>query len=80
VCHFIVRVAAALSGVRAVAGMGWWARHCQGRRAAVPGSKGEVTINMLLGGTCDKARGGGARRPTLPPSETTSLAKVMTMA
>ena len=32
---------------------------CRGRRAAASGFKREVTINMLLGGTCGKAWGGG---------------------
>ncbi len=41
-------------GMRAVAGMGQWARRCRGRRAAVSGIKREVAINMLLGGVCGK--------------------------
>ncbi len=42
-------------GGRGVAGAG-------GRRAAASGFKREVTINMLLGGACGKARGWGASR------------------
>ncbi len=37
-------------GVRAVAGVGRWARCFRGRRATVSGLKREVTINMLLEG------------------------------
>jgi hypothetical protein len=44
-------------GMRAVAGVGRWEM--------------EVTINMLLGGACGKARGWGASRPSWPTSETT---------
>ena len=44
-------------GVRVVAGVGRRTWCCRGRRAAASGFKREVTINMLLGGACGKARG-----------------------
>ena len=46
-------------GVRAVAGIGRRTWCCRGRRAAASGFKREVTINMLLGWACGKARGVG---------------------
>ena len=50
---------AVLSGCRVVVGVGRRTLCCQGRRAAASGFKREVTINMLLGWACGKARGGG---------------------
>jgi len=74
-CRFFVGAAAALSGhegggeresvgVRTVVGVGRLAWRCWGRRAVASGLKREVTINMLLGGACGKARGwgGGTRK------------------
>jgi hypothetical protein len=64
-------------GVRAVVGVGRQTWCFRGRRAAASGFKREVTINMLLGGACGKARAAGvegAWRPPRPPSETTFLA------
>jgi hypothetical protein len=40
-------------------GVGRRVRCCWGRRAAAPGLKREVTINLLLGGACGKVQGGG---------------------
>ena len=44
-------------GVSAVADVGRRTWCCRGRRAAASGFKREVTINMLMGGACGKARG-----------------------
>ena len=49
-------------GARAVMGVGRRVRCCWGRRAAAPGLKREVTINLLLGGACGKVQGGGGAR------------------
>ena len=46
-------------GGRAVAGVGRWALHCQGQEGNGVRLKRDVTINMLLGGACGKAGGGG---------------------
>ena len=54
--------------------MGRRTRCFRGRRAAASGFRRELTINVLFGGDMWQGVGvGGARRPSRPPSETTSL-------